>query len=77
MFWSSLCCTHQCRNRELPGRCVEPLRLNCGSAAAPPACHQESLQTEEEIKGNVDPYQEVKFIMQLKNIHDCFTSSSH
>lgn len=51
MFWSSLCCTRQCRNRELPGRCVEPLRLNCGSAAAPPACHQESLQTEEEIKG--------------------------
>lgn len=51
MFWSSLCCTRQCCNRELPGKCAEPPRLNCGSAAAPPACHQESLQTEEEIQG--------------------------
>lgn len=55
MFWSSLCCTRQCRNHEILGRCGQPLRLNCGSAAAPPACHQESLQTEE-IKRRIRIY---------------------
>lgn len=76
MFWSSMCCTRQYRNREILGRCGEPPRLNYGSAAAPPACRQESLQTEEEIKGKCGSTLASEIVMHFKNTHDYFTTTS-